>query len=96
MADTEDGARHRAAIHSYRRTPRLPGCQPGHLIFAIIATKEHLWEYILKEVLTDPRPAELYQEADLFQLVEQFFDRAIYFAVIGYEGYQAAQGEGSG
>jgi hypothetical protein len=72
------------------------GVSLGHLIFAIIATKEHLWEYILKEVLTDPRPGELAQEAELFQLVEQFFDRAIYFAVIGYERYQAAQGEGSG
>ena len=64
----------------------------SHLMFAIVATKEHLWGYIAKEVLTDPRPVELLQEVELAELVEQFFDRAIYYAAIGYERYQAAQG----
>ena len=63
----------------------------SHLMFAIIATKEHLWGYVAKEVLTEPRPVELFQEVELAELVEQFFDRAIYYAAIGYERYQAAQ-----
>ena len=67
----------------------------SHLMFAIIATKEHLWGYVAKEVLTEPRPVELFQEVELAELVEQFFDRAIYFAAIGYEQYQAAQGQGT-
>ena len=29
------------------------------------------------------RPVELFQEIELFQLVEQFFDRAVYFAAVG-------------
>ncbi len=65
------------------------GVSLSQVMFAIIATKEHLWEYVVKEALAD-RPVELFQELELFQLVEQFFDRAIYFAAIGYENYQAA------
>jgi len=67
------------------------GVSLSHLMFAIIATKEHLWGYVAKEVLGDPRPVELFQEVELAELVEQFFDRAIYFAAIGYERYQATQ-----
>jgi hypothetical protein len=39
----------------------------------------------------DDRPVELFQEKELFQLVDQFFDRAVYFAAIGHERYQSAQ-----
>lgn len=66
------------------------GVSLSQVVFAIIATKEHLWEYVAKEALAD-RPVELFQELELFQLVEQFFDRALYFAAIGYERYQSAQ-----
>ena len=68
------------------------GVSLSHLMFAIIATKEHLWGYVAKDVLGDPRPFELLQEVELAELVEQFFDRAIYFAAIGYERHHAAQG----
>jgi len=59
-------------------------------MFVIVATKEHLWEYVTREAMAD-RPVELFQELELFQLVEQFFDRAVYFAAIGYEHHQLAQ-----
>jgi hypothetical protein len=64
------------------------GVSLSQVLFVILATKEHLWEYVAKEALAD-RPVELFQELELFQLVEQFFDRALYFAAIGYE--RAAQ-----
>jgi len=67
----------------------------SQLMFVIVATKEHLWEYVTKEAMAD-RPVELFQELELFQLVEQFFDRAVYFAAIGYERYQTAQKRGAG
>jgi hypothetical protein len=66
------------------------GVSLSQVVFAIVATKEHLWEYVTKEAVAD-RPVELFQELELFQLVEQFFDRAVYFAAIGYERYQSAQ-----
>jgi len=67
------------------------GVSLSHLMFAIIATKEHLWAYVAQEVLGDPRPVELVHEVELAELVEQFFDRAIYFAAIGYERCQATR-----
>jgi len=72
------------------------GVSLSQLMFAIVATKEHLWGYVAREVLADPRPVELFQEVELAELVEQFFDRAIYYAAIGYERYQAAQEKASG
>ena len=68
----------------------IQGVPLSQLMFVIVATKEHLWEYVTKEATAD-RPVELFQELELFQLVEQFFDRAVYFAAIGYERYQLAQ-----
>jgi hypothetical protein len=67
------------------------GVSLSQLMFAIVATKEHLWGYVAREVLDDPRPVELFQEVELAELVEQFFDRAIYYAAIGYERCHAAQ-----
>ena len=65
------------------------GVPLSQLMFVIVATKEHLWEYVVREGMAD-RPVEVFQELELFQLVEQFFDRAVYFAAIGYEQYQLA------
>ncbi|HVP52008.1 MAG TPA: hypothetical protein VMT05_07865 [Terriglobales bacterium] len=72
------------------------GVSLSQLMFAIVATKEHLWGYIAREVLDDPRPVELFREVELAELVEQFFDRAIYYAAIGYERYHAAQEQPGG
>jgi len=66
------------------------GVSLSQLMFVIVATKEHLWEFVTREAMLD-RPVELFQELELFQLVEQFFDRAVYFAAIGYERHQSAQ-----
>jgi len=72
------------------------GVSLSQLMFAIVATKEHLWGYVAREVLADPRPVELFQEVELAELVEQFFDRAIYYAAIGYESYHTAQEKAGG
>lgn len=65
------------------------GVRLSQLTFMIVATKEHLWEYVSREALQD-RPVELFQELELFQLVDQFFDRAVYFAAVGYERAEMA------
>lgn len=88
LKKTESDVERRYIAIGERRASQ--GVTLSQLIFAIIATKEHLWEYVAKEALSD-RPVELFQELELFQLVDQFFDRAMYFAAIGYERYQAAQ-----
>jgi hypothetical protein len=65
------------------------GVPLSQLVFVIVATKEHLWELVTQEAMAD-HPVQLFQELELFQLVEQFFDRAVYYTVTGYERYQSA------
>lgn len=87
MKKTEADVERRYIAIGERRARQ--GVTLSQLILAIMATKEHLWEYVSKEALAD-RPVELFQELELFQLVEQFFDRAVYYASIGYERAHAA------
>jgi hypothetical protein len=54
------------------------------LLWAIVLTKETLWEY-MREESTEDGPAELHGELDMLQRLDQFFDRAQYCAAIGYE-----------
>lgn len=60
------------------------GVELSQLICALLLVKAHLWEFMRREALLD-RPIEVYQEFELFQMVDQFFDRAIYYSVRGYE-----------
>ena len=60
------------------------GVPISELVWTIILTKDNLWEYLKEESLLE-RPAEIFGELEMLQLLEQFFDRAIYYASIGYE-----------
>ncbi len=59
------------------------------MIWVIILTKENLWEFLKKESSPE-RPAEAFGELEMLQLLDQFFDRAIYYASVGYERAIAA------
>ena len=61
----------------------------SELNWAIVLTRENLWEF-LKSEDTLERPTEVFGELKLLQMLEQFFDRAIFFAAVGYEQYTAA------
>lgn len=74
------------AIGERRARQRVPLSQ---LVLAIVATKEHLWEHITGEVLFE-HTHELFQVLELSRSIEMFFDRAVYFAVEGYERDEAA------
>ncbi|HVP44298.1 MAG TPA: hypothetical protein VMS96_12765, partial [Terriglobales bacterium] len=87
LKKTEADVEHRYVAIGERRFAQ--GVRLSQLTFMIVATKEHLWEYVSREALAD-RPVELFQELELFQLVDQFFDRALYFAGVGFERAQAA------
>lgn len=56
----------------------------SQLVWVIVLTKENLWEYLKLEAEM-VRPAEVYGELEMLQLLDQFFDRAIFYASIGYE-----------
>jgi len=51
---------------------------------AIVLTKENLWDFLKSEAVMD-RAIEIMGELELLQMLEMFFDRAIYYAAVGYE-----------
>ena len=53
-------------------------------------TKEHLWGFLQRESLLD-RPFELYGELELLRMLDQFFDRAAYYGILGYQQYAAME-----
>ena len=56
----------------------------SQVVMVITLTKENLWEFLRKESPLD-RPVEVFGELEMLQLLEQFFDRAIFYAALGYE-----------
>jgi hypothetical protein len=77
-ADIEERYR---AIGAKRAHQNVPLSQ---VIWVIALVKENLWEYLKKENVME-RPAEVFGELEILQLLEQFFDRAQYYAAMGYE-----------
>jgi hypothetical protein len=59
----------------------------SELNWAIVIARENLWEFLKAEESLE-RPTEVFGELKLLQLLEQFFDRAIYYAAVGYEQYK--------
>jgi len=74
-------------IGSRRASQGVPLSQ---LLWAIVLTKENLWEYVKKESILQ-RPVEVFGELEMLQLLDQFFDRACYYAATGYERKVAEQ-----
>ena len=60
------------------------GVPLSQLIWAIILTKKNLWDFLKQEAVLD-RPAEISGELEVEELLDQFFDRAIYYAAVGHE-----------
>ena len=60
------------------------GVAYSHFLWAITATREHLRAFIQREGLCDTAVA-LHGELELLHLLGQFFDRALYYAAVGYE-----------
>jgi len=56
----------------------------NQLVWVIVLTKENLWEYLKSEAGLE-RPTEVFGELEMLQLLDQFFDRAIFYATMGYE-----------
>ena len=56
----------------------------SEVVQAIVLTKENLWDFLKSEAVMD-RAVEIMGELELLQMLEMFFDRAIYYAAVGYE-----------
>lgn len=65
------------------------GIPVSEVVYALILTKYHLRDYIRSSGLVDSA-VDLYQEQELHRSLGQFFDKAIYYTVRGYEGGAAS------
>jgi len=82
------GAKTDANLEAWYRALGRRRCTEGvdlsEVIYALILTKNHLEDYVRTSGLADSA-VELYQEQELFRLIDYFFDRALYYAALGYE-----------
>jgi hypothetical protein len=60
------------------------GVSLAHLIWALMQTKENLWNFLEREGLHGGAQ-DVFGELELLRLLNQFFDRAVYFTAEGYE-----------
>ncbi|HOI45215.1 MAG TPA: hypothetical protein PLX50_06355, partial [Candidatus Aminicenantes bacterium] len=56
----------------------------SEIIQSLCLIRRHLWLKVESEGLIDTA-LELYQAIDLYNRVMVFFDRALYYAALGYE-----------
>jgi hypothetical protein len=68
-------------VGARRAEQQVPLCE---LIWCIALVKENLWEY-LRRGSEEEQVSELFGELEVLQLLEQFFDHAMYFAARGHE-----------
>jgi hypothetical protein len=66
------------------------GVSLSHLLWAILAVKQHLWEFLNREAMVD-HMVDLLQEVELMQMVDRFFDHAVYYAARGFESARASR-----
>jgi len=92
VSKTESEIEERFIGIGFRRARQ--GVPFSELLWTINTVKEHLWDYLEQEGLLE-QPVDLYGDREMLQSLEQFFDRALYFAAIGYENAGHGQMEHS-
>ncbi|HVP65450.1 MAG TPA: RsbRD N-terminal domain-containing protein [candidate division Zixibacteria bacterium] len=60
------------------------GIPPSQLTWALFMSKAQLASFIYGESAAD-RVLELYSELELIAMLDGFFDRAVFYALLGYE-----------
>jgi transcriptional regulator with XRE-family HTH domain len=56
---------------------------------ALMLSRDHIWRFLQREAFAD-NIVELHGELQLYQHLTQFFDRALYYAIVGYQEAQAS------
>ena len=62
------------------------GVSLGALCWAIMMIEENLWEFLEMQGMRE-KPLELLGSLELLRLMDQFFDRAVYYSTVEYENY---------
>lgn len=75
--------------HIYSRIGRRraeQGVALSAVCWALMMTEENLWEFLEVEGMRE-KPLEILGSLELLRMLDQFFDRAVYYAIVGYESY---------
>jgi hypothetical protein len=75
------------AIGARRAEQNVPVSQ---LLWCIVLVKENLWAYLRDSDVLE-NTSQIFGELELMQMVDQFFDQAMYFALRGHEGVAEAR-----
>jgi len=81
-SETDSAIQDRYIALGFRRAQQ--GVPFTDVYWAVCIAHESLWEYIEQECLLD-EPAEFWGGVKLLRSLTRFFDRALYFALVGYE-----------
>ena len=82
MGKTEaDVEHHYLEIGAKRFEQGVPASQ---VVWMICLVRENLWDYLEKYAELE-KPAEIFGEVELLEMLDQFFNRAIYYATLGHE-----------
>lgn len=79
---TEEEIQHRYTELGKRRAEH--GIPAPEFVWSLITSKEHLWNFLLRESMAE-RASELMSELEFLMLLEQFFDRAIYYGLSAHD-----------
>jgi hypothetical protein len=60
------------------------GVPLSQFMSSMLITKDHLWAFLRRESISDGA-LQLYGELEFLQTLTNFYDKAIYYASIGYE-----------
>jgi hypothetical protein len=83
----EDVARRYTMIGARRAEQAVPASE---LLWCIVLVKENLWEYLRGQEALE-NTSQIFGELALMQMVDQFFDRAMYYALRGHESVREAR-----
>jgi hypothetical protein len=60
------------------------GVPVSQVVWMICLVRENLWEYMQKHAELE-RPAEIFGELELLEMLDKFFNLAVYYAALGHE-----------
>ncbi|HXY48674.1 MAG TPA: hypothetical protein VEI01_04420 [Terriglobales bacterium] len=81
-AETDSVVEQHYSVLGIRRAQQ--GVPFSNLFWAVCIARDYLWEYIQQECLLD-EPVEFWGGVNLLRSLNQFFDRALYFTLVGYQ-----------
>jgi hypothetical protein len=88
VSRTEEEIAQRYTMIGVRRAEQsIPASE---LLWCIVLVKENLWEYLQGQEALEST-SQIFGELALLQMVDQFFDRASYYALRGHESVREAR-----